>query len=126
MTDPNPQDEILAQMPELFTLPKGMKFLSPQELYDSLMSAIEPELTTSQLPLLDQKYKDETPEEADARAKRYDKAYEEYDKKFLEYSLEMQKNLRVYQRQSSASFERMDRTEEENQITALESQISQS
>jgi hypothetical protein len=47
-----------------------------QELYDELMMWIEPELTSAVIPYLDELYKGETPEQAEERRQRYEKAFE--------------------------------------------------
>lgn len=51
--------------------PSAPAFPSAAWLYDELMQHIEPELTSAELPLLPEKYKNETPEENRERMKRY-------------------------------------------------------
>jgi len=50
--------------------------LTGDEIYDRIMTGIEPELTTEQLPTLSEKYKDETDEQKQARADRYNAAFD--------------------------------------------------
>lgn len=52
--------------------------LSPQQFYDLIMAEIEPELVSTQVPLLDEKYKDETPQQAAERTERYNRAFEKF------------------------------------------------
>ena len=47
-------------------------------LYDAVMAEIEPDLTRAGLETLNEKYKDETPEQKEARAERYAAAYAEW------------------------------------------------
>lgn len=53
---------------------------SPQWLYDQVMAALEPELTTEGLKTLATKYKNETAKQAKARAARYAKIFAEFDR----------------------------------------------
>ena len=69
-------------------LPPPPVIPSGEEMYDQIMSQIEPDLVTAQLPLLKEKYKDETPEQAKARADRYNRAFAEYEKQFAAYGSE--------------------------------------
>lgn len=57
--------------------PAQAKVLPPPEwLYDRIMLAIEPELTTAQMQHLDELYADETSEEYEDRMQRYAKAFQ--------------------------------------------------
>lgn len=69
---------------------------SGAEIYNSIMSAIEPELTTDQIPLMKEKYKDETPEQKKARGERYAKAMAEYEKRYATYLLEQDAKVRSF------------------------------
>ncbi|MDD5041113.1 MAG: hypothetical protein PHX87_00315 [Candidatus Peribacteraceae bacterium] len=69
---------------------------SGKEIYDGIMRAIEPELTTDQIPLMKEKYKDETPEERKARGERYAKAMEEYEKRYAQYLQEQDAKVRSF------------------------------
>jgi len=93
-------------------------------IYDSIMSQIEPELTTLELPLLVEKYKDETSEQAKARGERYAKAFEEYDRIFTKLQQGWDAQLAKYQHESLASTEKEMRQQEEAQISGLEQAIS--
>ncbi|MEK7591049.1 MAG: hypothetical protein AAB489_02470 [Patescibacteria group bacterium] len=76
-----------------------------QELYDSIMGHIEPELTTSALPLLAEHYQNETPEEATARKQRYELAFERYDQAYDGYIQTLHAQADRYRRQSFAHVE---------------------
>ncbi|MDD4628935.1 MAG: hypothetical protein PHE68_06160, partial [Candidatus Peribacteraceae bacterium] len=69
------------------------------ELYNSLMREIEPELTTDQIPLLMEKYKDETQEQREARMARYNAAFEAYEKALETHVSGLQKDVGVFRKQ---------------------------
>jgi len=69
---------------------------SGAEVYNGIMGTIEPELMTDQIPLMKEKYKDETPEQKNARGQRYAKAMEEYDRRYAQYLQEQDANLRSF------------------------------
>jgi hypothetical protein len=101
--------------------------LSGQEIYDMIMSGIEPELTSSQLPLLDEKYVTETEDEKNARADRYEHAFEEYDKQFQAYSDKWADDLRKYKRAAVQSVEQAHRdTEENDRLASVQSSLDAS
>jgi hypothetical protein len=52
------------------------------ELYDSIMSAIEPDLVSTAIPHLRTKYRGESPADRRTRADRYLSALEEYERRF--------------------------------------------
>jgi hypothetical protein len=106
------------------TLPQGDTGMSPNltgdELYNLLMLDIEPELTTALLPTLDEKYKDEAPEESKARAERYEKAFAEYDKKFEEYVSTAKQRIHERKREALTMAEGDDREKETGDLQNLE------
>lgn len=57
--------------PPLIQIPQDAK-----ALYDSIMAEIEPDLTTSELPKLTEKYRSESIEELKARGRRYFQAFQ--------------------------------------------------
>lgn len=101
-------------MPDAVAIPTG------DQLYNMLMSKIEPDLTTDQLPLLDEKYKNETPEQAQVRAQRYEKAFAEYDKQLAAYLAGLEAKVREYQTTARKSVEHEERAHEEEQLTGIE------
>lgn len=123
MTDPQTQSQAGTggtPLPPLPALPA-----SGQEVFDMIMGRIEPELTSAQRPSLTQKYQGETPEQAKARAERYQKAFEEYDKQYAAYMQSVDGTLRGYQRGALKGIEQNASGREETNVASLESQISQ-
>ena len=94
------------------------------ELYNTLMVDIDPELTTDALPSLEEKYKHETPEESRARATRYEKAFAEYDRRLQNYMNDLQSKLRAHQRIAMGTAELGARGEEQDALAVIESSIS--
>ncbi len=101
----------------------ALQIPSGDELYNTLMSKIDPDLTTDQLPLLDQKYAGETPEQAQVRAQRYEKAFAEYDKQLAAYLAALEAKVHQYQSTARKSLEHEERTKEEQQLSGLEQAI---
>ncbi len=95
------------------------------KLYDDLMSRIEPELTTGQIPLLAERYKNEGKEDAAKRKDRYQKAFAEYDKRLQEYMGDVQRTSAQHRRDAMRSAEQQARTQEDFVMSDLESRISQ-
>lgn len=95
------------------------------ELYDMLMRNIEPDLTTGQIPLLDAKYKNETPEEAAVRAERYKKAFAEYDLQLSAYLAKLHAKVREYQSSARSSLENDERTKEARALSGIENAIGE-
>ena len=93
------------------------------ELYNKLMQGIEPELMTVNLEGLQEKYKNETDAETDARSERYGKAFAEYDTQLAAYLAGMAQNLQKNQRIANASVEKRDRTFDQDKMSTLESQF---
>lgn len=93
------------------------------QLYNMLMSKVEPDLTTDQLALLDEKYKNETPEQAQVRAVRYEKAFAEYDRQLADYLAGLEAKVREYQSTARKSLEHEERIREEQKLDTLEQAI---
>lgn len=100
------------------TMPSG------EEIYDSIMAQIEPELTTAQLPLLKEKYKSETPEQAKARAERYQKAFKTYDSIYQEFVIEVDTKAHEYRKSALQSAEREESAKEAASLSGLEAAFS--
>lgn len=115
MADQNPQTTGV-QVPQI---------LQGQQVYDNIMGRIEPELTTTTVKTLKEKYKDETPEQAKERAKRYSAAFAEYDKQYQEYKLNLERSMHQFQRGLGTHFEQKSRNDESGQMSTIEAAFSQ-
>jgi hypothetical protein len=97
---------------------------SGQDVYDALMAPIEPELTTSQIPLLDRKYAGESASGRAARLARYDAAYAAYAAAFKAWSEELNRLVVRMKREAMASAEADDRSREAGDLSRLETSFA--
>ena len=107
------------------TLPTPPKVLSGRETYDSIMKKIEPELLSSSLPLLKEKYKDETSENKEKRRIRYNAAFAKYYEMYRAYVEDMDMRMRRYHRKAMQSIEGRDRQREEQTLNDLTASLFQ-
>jgi len=96
------------------------------DIYNNLMGAIEPDLLTTNISLLDEKYKGETKEERQARLERYRQAYNEYDKVYERWITDFTSAVTQFKRDALHSAEADAKTEDQKDLDALETQIEQS
>jgi hypothetical protein len=94
--------------------------LNPREVYDALMSEIEPDLVTSAIPTLKAKYKKETPAQKQARAIRYKNAYAEYDKALAQFVHGIKTHAATSKKKALASTEAKEREIETQQLAEME------
>jgi hypothetical protein len=97
--------------------------LTADDVYDAIMGDIDMDLITVNLPTLEEKYKNETPEERVARQKRYQEAYAKYDKAFEEWSMQMNSAVTTYRHNALASAEKKSKEEEAKDLANIESQF---
>ncbi len=100
-------------------------FLGENELYDTVMGSIEPDLVSTMAPTLKEKYKDETPEQRQERGERYKKAFALYDTRLKEYEQYWNGEMSVFAHAVHASAEGKSRAEEAAQLSILEQSINQ-
>ena len=94
------------------------------ELYNFLMNSIEPDLKTTELDGLEEKYENESPEEQDARMKRYTAAFAAYEKALHDHARGLSTQIDQYRKKAFASAEADDRTQEEQEMSHLENLFS--
>ena len=105
------------QNPQAPLLPEG------EEFYDNLMSQIEPELVSSQLPLLEARYAGETEEQKAVRQARYDAAFEEFDRRAAEEMAGLEHEVHAYKVTTMREAEAASREQEAVDMSVLESSI---
>lgn len=98
--------------------------MSPEEIFDGIMGPIEPELTSGQVKLLIEKYKDELPDATRARKERYKRAYEEYNRRFAAWKKELSSAVRSFQLHAMRSVEEESRKNEEASLSHIEETLS--
>lgn len=96
---------------------------SAEEIYDAIMIGIEPELTSSQISTLEEKYKNETPEEKAARDERYAKASAEYDRQLAAFNATMKQKVRSMHREAMGDLEGVHRDNEAHVMSSIESSL---
>lgn len=97
-----------------------------EEIYDMLMAKIEPDLVRNQIPLLGEKYKNETPEEKEQRSRRYTEAFAKFDAALKEYVEKYSEGIHRYKHQAIAYIESRSRQKEESDFdAALEQKFSE-
>ena len=104
---------------QTFTLPEPPKIPSGKEIYDRIMSQIEPELVSNSLPTLQKKYQNEKAAEKEARRVRYNRAFAEYHKRYQKLIIELDQQIHRYQREAMRSVEAWSRSREQAQIEEL-------
>ncbi len=96
---------------------------SGEQIYDKIMGGIDRELTSKNIAMLEEKYKNETPEQKKVRAQRYEKAYEEYEKRYALYQAGRASSMKRFKAQAMQSLESQERQTEESNMQSLESQM---
>lgn len=88
------------------------QLLTGQEVYDSIMASIEPDLVSTQLPLLTEKYANETDDEKTARMARYEAAFAKYDEEFAKFMEMLHGEVRAVRKDARDTAEMKDKEEE--------------
>ncbi len=119
MTPTPPTDDTGAVIPPKPKLPP-----SGQELYDALMGQIEPELVSSELPNMGQRYTTETPEETAKRASRYGQAFLKYQKSYEGFRKMKDEEIVTYRKASFTAVEKESEAKDDEDLTKLDTQFS--
>lgn len=98
---------------------------SAQEVYKMLMAEIEPDLLLTEQELV-AKYSQETDEQRHARSERYSQAFAEYDRQYAQYMQALTQDANMHVKKRVDEMERQDHVREQNNLTSLESAISNS
>ncbi|MDD3896323.1 MAG: hypothetical protein PHU04_00540 [Candidatus Peribacteraceae bacterium] len=94
--------------------------LDPVQVYDALMAQIDPELVTSEIPTLQEKYKGESSEQRKERGERYKKAYGQYESMLAQLTEGISDHTRTQRRGALASAEADSRKEEAAELEKME------
>ena len=95
-----------------------------EQLYNTLMAEIEPDLLLNSIGTLDAKYAGESPEEHTARMKRYEAAYKKFDESFDKFMSEVHEEVRVSKRTALKEQEAADRQSDQPALASLEAAFS--
>ncbi len=99
----------------------GLQVPTGTEIYDALMAPIEPELTTSQIPLLETKYQNESEADRAKRLQRYNEAYAKYDVVYTKWISELHALVASIRHDALKTAEADDRSKEAVELSRLES-----
>lgn len=94
--------------------------VSADVVYDMIMGDIEPELLTSELPFLPERYRAESAEEHANRMARYKAAYAAFDAEFLKRNLGWEHAFRSYRKEALGEQEAANRNVEQCTVQVLE------
>lgn len=98
-------------------------FFGENELYDSIMGQIEPELTSANIAGLRARYEGEPEPKRAERARKYEAAFAEYERRFAEYAAQWTSLFRKNRQASFASVESKNRDKEAADLSTLEQSI---
>lgn len=100
--------------------------LTGEEMYDMIMARIEPDLMTHMLPLLDDLYSYETPEQRAAREEWYTKVFAQFEIEYARFANGM-KNYYTSVRKKALSMVRAVKEDAEKvSTTSIEDSIQNS
>jgi hypothetical protein len=87
------------------------------------MGQIEPELMTANLPILKEKYKDDTPDQKAARQQRHDEAFIAYEASFKKWIDNLNTAVAAYRKTVLKVGEKKNAEKEVSELANLESAI---
>lgn len=105
------------------SIPQAPVVPSGRDIYDAIMKNIEPELLSSELPLLKQKYGDEAGDVKAKRMARYAKAFAKYDEAYETYMTHLRQQVREYRHASFKWVEEETNGKENAVMNQLEQQM---
>ncbi len=114
---PNPVQTSGTQIP--FSIPGG------QEVYDSIMREIEPDLTSDMVETLDAKYAGESEVDKNARMERYKKAFVTYQERYKAFQQKQKSEIRSVGRSLKKNVESKSSEMDNSDIQDIESAMSQ-
>ena len=97
--------------------------MSGAELYNQIMSGIEMDLTTENMPTLDKKYAGESEEDQKVRMEKYSVAFAEYQKQFEEFQEKQSAEIRTFGNTAISYIENQDRASDDDVLNSLESSM---
>jgi|CXWL01.1.fsa_nt_gi transketolase len=98
-------------------------FPSGTEVYDSIMSGIDPELLSANIPTLDAAYADETEEEKKARYERYSVSFAKYDEEYAKWESKLNSAVSDYRKTALQSAEAESRSADTDVLSQLEKDL---
>ncbi len=112
-----------SKAPRKRVLFQGKALPTGQEIYDRLMSKIEPELVLGNLKKLDAPYKKETAANRKKRYARYGKAFKEYRTQYKVWLARVNTAIAAYKRAVVKASEKVSKKKEDAALADLEKQM---
>lgn len=97
--------------------------LGGEELYNQIMSGIEVDLTTENMPTLDEKYVGESEADQKVRMARYSEAFAEYQVQFEEFQKKQSAEIRTFGNTAISYIENQDRASDDDVLDSLEASM---
>lgn len=94
------------------------------ELYDSIMQMVEPELVSTELPKVRERFVADGPEKAKAHAKRYMEAFRKFNQIVKQSEKTMHKEVRDFTHGAYASLEQTANSIDTTKIAELEGEFA--
>ena len=102
---------------------KNVDIPTGDEIYDRIMSGINPELMSKNVSSLKAKYQNESPELKKQRADRYNKDFAEYERQYAQFRSSRDVTMHCYKAEALKSLEAKEREAEASDVLDLEQQI---
>lgn len=102
-----------------------LTFPTGNEVYDSLMGSIEPELLSANIPHLDDPYIGESEADHAARYERYTAAFVKYDEAYANWEAQLNSTVTTYRRTALQTAEAESRAEDASALSMLEENLEQ-
>lgn len=93
-------------------------------IYDKIMGEIDEDLTSTGAKKLNEKYRNETPEQTKARAARYDAARDEYDRRYEEWKSNKRTEVNKAIHGAYELTEKIDRSKDDPIVAKLEKEMN--
>jgi len=93
--------------------------LSGREIYDFIMQKIDHELVSANIPLLEEKYKNETPAEWEVRKQRYNDAFAKFYEMYQAYLSDLDVRIHRYRKLAIKEVEAKTKIREEDSLNTL-------
>jgi len=100
--------------------------MSGDELYDSIMGSIEPDLLLSNMPQVVLDMEHDTKDMKTERIERYNRAFAEYDRRLAEHKRDWDKSYNQYRRASMESLTGFLQAADKDRMTDIERQLDAS
>lgn len=100
--------------------------MSGDELYDSIMGSIEPDLLLANMPQVVLDMEHDTKDAKAERIERYNRAFAEYDRRLAEHKRDWDKSYNAYKRASMESLSGFLNAADKDRMTDIERQLDAS